>query len=120
MNKERLLKVADEIERLPHKFNMLKPHSPYGSQQGSIAGFARGIGRLPNTLEVDKFFDIPLWQERQLSTGGIIWYKYAQELGIPFYPGLRMVRLTDIKPEHAVTLLRNLASGKWSFDEEKQ
>ena len=119
MNKENLLKVASEIERLPHKFNMQSPRSPYGTRCGCLTGFAKGLAAVPDLQRAGEWMGLTNNQERSLSYGGLIWYKYAQELGIPFTTNLRMVKLSDIKPEHAITMLRNLASGKWSFGNDK-
>lgn len=58
--------------------------------------------------------------ERQINSlflGGNIWVKYANELGLeidcPY--GIDQVFMDDITSKMAVTMLENLASGKWSF-----
>lgn len=122
MNVENMLKVADLIEQHPQQFDM---ESPYRvdihdcGTVGCIAGFAEGL--LPERdyygmTEIGHLvFDIPLPQSQSLFFGGTIWVKYADDLGLPTTENSMYLDMGLIKPHHAVTMLRNLASGKWSF-----
>jgi hypothetical protein len=122
MNTENMLKVADLIEQYPQQFNMESPRRVdvhTCGTSGCIGGFAGGL--LPEKEaeslwlhEIgEKVFGITEKQANDLFYGGNIWSKYAEELGLPHHT--QLVDMEHIKPHHAVTMLRNLASGKWNF-----
>lgn len=122
MNTENMLKVAYLIEQHPQQFDMMEPRrvdvNTCGTS-GCIGGFAMGL--VPEEeakglwLEEigEKVFGITKEQSRNLFYGECIWVKYADELGLPHNPW--MVNMEHIKHHHAVTMLRNLASGRWNF-----
>lgn len=122
MNTKNMLVVADLIEKHPTHFNMSEPwrvdiHT-CGSV-GCIAGYAEGL--LPNnsySLEQVGSLALDLTPEESWSLfyGANIWGKYAGELGLEHDEESDYVDMDSIKPHHAVTMLRNLANGIWSFD----
>lgn len=123
MNTENMLIVADLIEKHPTHFDMSQPwrvdiHT-CGSV-GCIAGYAEGL--LPKdsyTLEQVGSLALDLTPEESWSLfyGDDVWVKYADELGLQneFDGEIDYVDMDSIKPHHAVTMLRNLANGTWSF-----
>lgn len=124
MNVENMLKVADLIEQYPQQFDMGSPwrvdvHTCGTS--GCIGGFARGLLSEEESRSLwlheigEKVFGITKKQANNLFYGESVWVKYADELGLPISENDMYVDMSLIKPHHAVTMLRNLASGKWSF-----
>ena len=119
MNTENLLIVADLIEKYPNRFAVCNPwrvdiHDC--GTAGCIGGFADGLlpERNRSLEEVgQQVFDLTEQQSEELFYVGKIWIKYAGELNIP--SGDRYADMESIKPHHAVTMLRNLANGTWSF-----
>lgn len=116
MNVENMLKVADEIEQHPEHFDMALPHRPDYSCEtaGCIAGYCKLFG--PTTVyKSAKYLELHDEEADQLFCGGAVWAKYSNELQITPFSDNSGCSYSSIKPHHAVTMLRNLASGKWSF-----
>lgn len=116
MNKERLLAVADAIEADPKHFNMRYPHKPRPEcgTAGCIAGYTKLFG--PQTIyEAGEYLGLNQTQRYQLFFCGAIWSRYHKELGIMVCPSGLGCDYESVQPHHAVMMLRNLASGKWSF-----
>lgn len=122
MNTENMLKVADLIEQHPQQFDMEIPRRVDVHTCGTIGcigGFAGGLlsekeaGNMLLPEIGEKVFEITKKQAESLFYGEDVWVKYAEELDLPHHT--QLVDMEHIKPHHAVTMLRNLASGKWSF-----
>lgn len=117
MNVENMLKVADLIEQHPECFDMSKPHKPdyECGTSGCIAGYTKLLG--PRDLgEAGDYLGLTSYQKEQLFYCGRVWGKYKDELQLEDTDeGDTGCHYSSVKPHHAVTMLRNLASGKWSF-----
>lgn len=116
MNTENMLKVANEIEQHPEHFDMKSPHQPDYScgTAGCIAGYTKIFG--PTSIgEAGDYLGLTEYQREQLFYCGKVWGKYLKELGITDSIGDIGCTYESVEPQHAVTMLRNLASGKWSF-----
>lgn len=130
MNNENLLRVANTIERFPDQFNMgswgynFTPHTC--GTVACIAGFAAHLAKENKDECVVIFSTAASYlgldpdDAESLFTGGgnSIWEKYAEELQLQIVESIMAelyVPLETIRPIHAVTLLRKLASGEWTF-----
>ena len=89
---------------------------------GCIAGFCKAYVNLKKfkayegiyTNEAaEKFLGLTPNQAAQLFLASEVWVKYSKELSLT--ANGRNVMMSDVTPDKAVTMLENLASGKWSF-----
>lgn len=144
MNVERMLLIADLIEANAISFNMKDIGNLFCDQQnhvcgtpGCIAGFAMSVLRtepdcrwddlyLLNTYE---WLDLTHEEGRNLCYANFecghnsVWLKYHKELELPLIirnmdlsgDPAPYVQIHRITASMAITMLRNLASGEWSF-----
>lgn len=120
MNAENMLIVANLIEKHAELFDMkdFAEVKPECRTCGCIAGFAQMAVRLNNSQcgypDPYNFLGLTFNQGQELFYAKLVWEKYKDELSIdnPY-----CVNFSDITPNMAITMLRNLASGEWSFDE---
>jgi hypothetical protein len=114
-----MLIVADLIEKHTELFDMQNfvEVNPECGTCGCIAGFAQMAVKLNNSqggyADPYKFLDLPFDQGQELFYAKGVWVKYNEELRLTHPYGFS---LSDITPDRAITMLRNLASGEWSFD----
>src|SRR5690606_33512623 len=122
MKPQNMYRVANLIERNPHRFDMMSPYKVEIKEgadkytKGCIGGFCKGmfkgnddcIRALVNVLGLtnDQAMQIMFVRE--------IFVKYKEELGIEGRHNI--VQYNQVKPHHAVMLLRKLAKGEWTFD----
>jgi hypothetical protein len=111
MNKEHLLHIASLIEANPEQFDMTKPNAPSCDTPGCIGGFCQLFEKKTVTGAATKYFDITYQQAIGLCYPHKgIWEKYEQQLNLP-----KNWNLFNITPKMAITMLRKLASGEWTF-----
>jgi hypothetical protein len=105
-------------------FDMSKVGPPGYSQCGCIGGFGKLFVR--STYGIITLDDVGHWLSLThiqkdslfyaLPNGKNIWEKYAEELDLPEWQSDFVDDiLCVIKVEHAITMLENLISGKWTF-----
>lgn len=123
MNTENMLLVADLIEQNPNQFDMgcINKVVTGTSDIGCIGGFCKGILKqhyISAVGAIEEAFELSYLDSSSLCYGGSIWVKYSKELGLTPCKSydMELVDLDHVKPSHAVTMLRKLASGEWTFD----
>lgn len=141
MNVERMLRIADLIEANRDSFNMeflgklhALEHHVCGTP-GCISGFVQAVmeyeddNRSSYMAPTYKWLGLTMDQGKSLCLASYddhfdsIWKFYHKELELPTQETLRLksekmescVMIEKITADMAVTMLRNLASGKWSF-----
>ena len=73
-------------------------------------------GDMPVMTEAMEYLGLTLNQARTLFVNDIsdgVWERYSEDLGEGFYS--EDISLTDITPKMAAKMLRNLATGEWSW-----
>lgn len=119
MNKENMQKVLDYIITHPQEFRMAGWGSFNSHNQcltsACICGTANyldGEFNLGNCHNAANFLGLSTSDsERLFLTTCSVWQKYHLHLDLPYN-----LDLTNVKQEHAVTMLTNLISGEWNFD----
>jgi hypothetical protein len=132
MHSDKLLQIANLIERDPKQFFMddlgmlCKINNHICGTPGCIAGFVKAVLKDPDENKYTSCSEVYdwlgltstqghnlCWMNRRPSDFNI-WYKYRDELCLPSRNGY--VYITDVTAAMAVIMLRKLASGEWSFD----